>query len=641
VRALLMSIAVLWPLAASSAEWQHGLSWFGTLKYPADFTHFDWVDADARKGGLIVLGGGGRFDSFNGLLTIGTPAAGVAFGSSQNLLYDRLLEPAADEVASSYGRLAERVLIADDRSTVTFALRPEARYHDGVPIVAADVVFTFDMIREHGSPVLKSMFRPVESATAPDDRTVVFALAPAARRNAEVALLLGNLFALPRHYWRDREFAKTSLEPPLGSGPYRVGRVTAGRMVEWQRVDDYWGRDLPVNRGRFNFDRVRYDYFLDVYVSRQSVRSGFVHATRETIANDWVTAWDTPAMRLGHLQRRVAPVRAPYGVGWVAFLMNLRLPEFQDPRLREALWYCRDFPMNNRVQMAGINARAESYFTGTPFEARGLPSPAELAVLEPLRALVPPRAFTDAYASPEMTGFGPPRDALLRADALLQEAGWVVRDGERVHAATGKRLSIDFPYANALGMQIVGIFARNLERLGIEVRLKQIDSSRYTRVLREFDFGMTLTTVGSGLIPVSELRNRYHSSSAGVPFSNNWAGIADPAVDALVEQAEAAASPEALFATLRALDRVLLWNFYIIPGYYPPANYYVHWNRFGIPPRQGAYRDGYPDTWWVEPEFEQRIARGEAMPPPPPPDVLEDPVLAAIERRVAPASSGD
>jgi microcin C transport system substrate-binding protein len=624
VALLLCACTALAP--AHAAEWRHGVAWFDAFRYPAGFTHFDWVDPDAPKGGRIALPARDTFNSFNALIARGMPAAGVGFGSAENWLYDRLLEPAADEPGTSYGRLASAVLVADDFSEVRFRLREAARWHDGVPITAADVVFAFDMIVAHGSPVLRTLLRDVRAARADGEHEVVFDLADGAPRNADLALVLGELFPLPRHYWAGRAFDRTSLEPPLGSGPYRVGRVVPGRAVEWHRVPGYWGRDLPVNRGRFNFDVIRYEYFFDVYVWRQAVRAGALDATWETIARMWATGWVGDDVDANRLVRAGLPVRVAHGPGLVPFFLNLRRPPLDDARVREALWLCRTFDWFNAHQVYGVQRRTLSHFTGTPFEAHGLPDRDELAVLEPLRAMLPPRVFTHAPEAPAAPLSGPARVPLLRADALLREAGWVVRDGRRVDARTGARLSLEFPFSNALGLVITDVFTRNLERLGIEVRLRQVEAAQFANILRNGDFDITLWTLGGALVPVAELHGRYHSASAGVPYSNNYGGVRDRAVDALIERARQAGTATELRAVLRALDRVLLWNFYLVPGYYPPTQNLVYWNRFGAPARMGAWRAGFPDTWWFDAHRDAQVRAGAGLPPPVLPQVLDAPV---------------
>lgn len=411
-----------------------------------------------------------------------------------------------------------------------------------------------------------------------------------------------------------------------------MGDFKPGRSVAWQRVDDYWGRNLAVNKGRFNFDTVRYEYFLDIYVARESVRAGAVDIIQDTIATSWMTAWNIPSVERGHLIKYPAEVRRPYGVGWVAFLFNMRSPKFKDIRVREALWYCRDFPWFNKIQQYSVNKRAESHFTGTPFEATGLPGLDELSLLEPLAGQIPPRVFTEAYTSPPSAIDQRRREYLARADSLLNEAGWVVRDGKRVHRDTDEIFSIDFPFGNALGRMIAELFVYNLRSLGIEVHMIQMETSRYYYMLREGDFDMTLTTVISGLIPGVELRNRYHSSTADMMWSTNWAGIQDPSVDRLIEAVEEAHSLDEHLAAVKALDRVLLWNFYMIPGFYPNNVFLVHWNRFGRPKSQGAYQIGYPDSWWFDQSRAAMIEEDKPLEVPAKPNLIGDELFRRAER---------
>jgi microcin C transport system substrate-binding protein len=625
------------PDAAAMAwlPWRHGASYFDRFRYPEDFTHFDWVNADAPKGGLMVLFAASTFDSFNPLIARGRVAAGLAFGSATNWLYDRLLEPSADEVATAYGRLAEAVQVSGDLTRVRFRLRPQARWHDGQPVTASDVAFAFDVIRSHGAPTLRTLYRPVVAARVLGPHEIEFEIDGSATGKADLVLLLGDLYPLPRHYWATRDVGRVTLEPPLGSGPYRIARVIAGRSVEYQRVADWWGRDLPVNRGRFNLDRLRYEYFLDSTLSRAALRTGVIDLRVETVGKEWLTAYDFPATRLGHVVAQKFATRVPSGLGWLAFIPNLRRPMFRDVRVREAIALARDFEWENRVVFWGFHERANSYFSGTPFAQAGPPDPVELALLAPMAALVPARALGEAPRLLASSGIGMARDPLRRAAALLDAAGWTLRDGRRVDPDSGAPFVIEFIYSNSLGAARVTPFAQRLARLGIEVRQKHVEESRYVRLLRTFDFDMTLRGVPTGSVPTSSLRDRFHSETANEAFTANWAGISNPAVDALVERAEHETTFEGLRTALAALDRVLLWNFYMIPGMHPAGEHYAFTNRYGRPPRHGAYRPGIPDTWWWDAARAQRIVDGLPIPPDPPLGVIDD----DTPRDVAPAGA--
>jgi microcin C transport system substrate-binding protein len=589
--------------------WRHGIAYFDEFRYPPDFTHFDWVNVDAPKGGRIVLPVLGSFNSFNALIPRGLPATGLTPGVPSNWLYDSLLERTTDELNTHYGRLAERVLLAPDFRAVTFVLRADARWHDGVPVTAGDMAFAFATIQRHGTPTLKTMFKEVTGVDVLDAHTIRFRMSGNAPKNPGLALLVGSLHPLPEHYWRTRDVSRTTLEPPLGSGPYRIGRFVAGRAMEFERVDDYWGRDIPVNRGRFNFDVIRYEYFLDRNVMIETQKAGDLDARVEGYGMNWAYSYDIDAVRKGLLRKQMVPITYPYGLGWSHHYFNLREPRFRDVRVREALALAVDFDWANRVLYYDFYARSGSFFSGTPMQSQGLPDADELALLEPFRDQVPPRVFSEAYATPGSSGIGVNRDALLRADALLEQAGWVVRDGIRVNAATGERMAIDFIY-NYDGGWIVGApYFRSLERLGIAVRARKVEAAQYLSRMRTRDFDATYENTATSLIPGTEFWSAFSSEAADIEASTNRAGITDPVVDALLRKVLSARSERELRAAGRALDRVLLWNFYAVPGFYPAGMPYIWWDRFGIPEVQGEYRWSFPDAWWFDEAKAARVAR--------------------------------
>jgi microcin C transport system substrate-binding protein len=586
--------------AGEAPAWQHALSYLDTPRYQPGFTHFDWVDPRAPKGGRIQLAENGTWDSFNPILARGRPAAGLAFGG-QNLLYDPLLEPSADELTTRYGRLAEAVAVAADFSWVRFRLRAGARWHDGVPITAGDVVFAFDMVRAHGNPFLKSMYAQVGSAVAEDASTVRFDLAQGAPRNPSLALLLGDLYPLPAHWYRQRKFDSTLVtEAPLGSGPYRIAAWDVGRSVTYERVADYWGADLAVVRGRFNFDVVDYDYYIDRYALIASLKSGAVDARVEDAAKEWATGYDFAARHDGRFVREMLPVRPATGGGYAGFVFNLRLPRFQDVRVREALWWARDFDWANRVLLYDFYQPTESFFSDTPLAQRGLPDARERELLGGFIDAVPRRVLEAEYRAPRSSTGLPVRDALARADRLLRDAGWAVRDGVRVDAATGEVFRIDFLYSNPLAERLARPYLKNLARLGFAVSARAVEGTQYLQRMRNFDFVATVRNFGQNAVPNAELRNQFGSAAAAQPYSLNWSGIDDPVVDHLIEAVVGAADMPTLVAATRMLDRILLWNFYVVPGFRPAGVPMVYWNRFGRPRTTGTYRTGFPDTWWYD-----------------------------------------
>ena len=612
----LLVCASLPTLGEEAAQYRHGISYFGELAYPEDYPHFNWVNPDAPKGGRLVLSNLGTFDSFNPLIRKGRPASGMSYNGTQSLLYDRLLEPSGDEPAAMYARLAESVALAPDYRWVSFRIRRNARWHDGEPVTARDVKFAFDMIKQDGAPNLKVLYRDVTHAELLGEHEVRFHIKERAARNATTALRIGLIYALPEHYWAGREFNKTTLDPPLGSGPYRIKRFVGSRLLQYERVEDYWGHDLPVMKGRFNFDEIKYDYFKDLEVMREAQKSGLIDARIEGVAQHWVTAYDIAAVREGLLIKEIIDSRSPYGCNF-AVVFNLRQKRFQDPRLREALWWAYDFGWLNRVLLQSFYTRTTSFFTNSSLSQSGLPSPAELALLEPFRDQIPPRVFTDVYRPPQSTGYGNARENLKRADELLTQAGWVVRDGVRVNAETGEPLQIHFMLFVYALERTMWPFIERLRRLGIQATARTLELSNYLYRLRMFDFDATVRSFPRTHVPGAELMSDFGSTAADTPFSGNSAGIKDPVVDALMRRIVSARNRIDLDAAGRALDRVLLWNFYMVPGYHPPGTRYVYWDKFGKPDQRPIYRSGFPDTWWFDPTkakaLEQRLSELTVM----------------------------
>jgi microcin C transport system substrate-binding protein len=577
--------------AAADAVTAHGIAMHGDLKYGPDFTHFDYVNPQAPKGGEIRFAGFGGFDSFNPFILKGDPEQ----GSSR--IYDTLLEPSADEPFSEYGLLAETIETPPDRSWVIFTLRPEARWHDGKPVTADDVLWTFDTLRTKGRPHYRAYYAGVASAEKVGERAVKFTFKPG--ENRELPLILGQLPVLPKHYWQGKDFEATTLEPPLGSGPYRLGKFEAGRWSTYERVADYWGKDLPVNRGRHNFDVVRYDYYRDLLVSSEALKAGAFDVKLENSAKEWATAYDIPAVRDGRLKKDPVPHSRPAGMQGYAF--NLRRPLFQDRRVREAIGYALDFEWSNRTLFYGQYTRARSYFDNSELAANGVPQGAELAVLEPLRGRVPEEVFTTEYQPPATNGSGNMRDNLRRAAELLKAGGWSVDPkSKKLVNAQGQPLAFEILLVDPAYERITLPFIKNLERLGIAARVRTVDSAQYQKRLDTFDFDVTLAAWPQSMSPGNEQRSFWSSAFAGQPGSFNVLGLKDPAVDALVDQVIAAPDRASLVARVHALDRVLQWGFYVVPNWYIAYDRYLYWDKFGRPavvPAQGVQLD----TWWFDP----------------------------------------
>ena len=586
----------------------HAIAMHGEPRYGAGFTHFDYLDPDAPKGGRIKLGAQGTFDNFNAFIPKGTAAAGLGY------LTDTLMEASADEPFTQYGLIAESLEWPEDRSWVIFTLRPEARWHDGRPITVEDVIWSFETLKDKGQPFYRFYYGSVAKVEKIGDRRVKFSFSESGNR--ELPLIVSQLPILPKHYWETRDFEKTTLEPPLGSGPYRIADFEAGRFVEYERVEDYWGRDLPVNRGKYNLDRIRFDYFRDDLVVREALKSGDIDQREENQAKAWALDYDVPAIREGWLKKIEIPHQLPTGMQ--AFVMNTRRPMFADARLRRALAYAFDFEWTNRNLFFSQYTRTESYFSNSELAATGLPEGEELEILERYRGRIPDAVFTTPYSAPATDGSGWPRDNLRRAFELLAEAGWEVRDMWMVNLETGQPLDFEILLVSAAFERIVLPFVRNLERLGIKARVRLVDTSQYINRLRSFDFDMFVGGWGQSESPGNEQRNYWSRAAAESPAARNFAGIKDPAIDELIELVITAPSRESLVARTRALDRVLLAGHYVIPNWHLRKSRLLYWDKFARPDKP-TRRGTSLDWWWFDPVKavvleERRKAQPETKP---------------------------
>jgi microcin C transport system substrate-binding protein len=595
MRVLAVVLALLAATAApawsrsESAPATHGLSIHGDLKYPPDFKHFDYVNPRAPKGGSVTLAAVGTFDSLNPFILKGVPAAGIA------MTFDTLTVQSSDEPASEYGLVAESIETPSDRSWVAFRLRPTARFHDGSPITVEDVMWTFETLRTKGHPLYRSYYAAVASVEKTGPRTVRFAFKPG--DNRELPVIVGQLPVLAKAYWATRDFTKTTLEAPLGSGPYKVESLEPGRSITYRRVKDYWGATLPVNVGRFNFDTIRYDYYRDDTVALEAFKGGAFDFRQESSSKNWATAYDVPAVRDGRIRKESIVNEVPTGMQ--GFVFNTRRAIFEDPRVREAIAVAFDFEWSNVHLFYGAYTRTKSYFSNSELASRGLPSPAELEVLEPLRGKIPDEVFTREYAPPS-TANGGMRPNLVRALELLKQAGWVVRDLKLVNAQTGQPLAFEILLDDPNFERITLPFVKNLERLGISARVRTVDAAQYEYRMKQFDFDMTVVLLPQSLSPGNEQVDYFGSVSADTPGSRNVAGIRDPAVDRLIELLIAAPDRPSLVARTRALDRVLLWGHYVIPHFHINAFRVAYWNRFGRPAVAPKNEIGF-DTWWIDP----------------------------------------
>ena len=561
----------------------------GDLKYGPEFEHFDYVNPNAPKGGTVTFSAVGSFDSFNPYIVKGEPAVGIS------LLYESLTTQSLDEPFSEYGLLAETIEMPEDRSWVAFTLRPEARWHDGKPVTVEDVIWSLETLRAKGAPFYRYYYKNVKSVEAAGDRRVKFTFDQTINR--ELPLIIGQLPILPKHYFEGREFDRTTLEPPLGSGPYRIKSFEPGRTVVYERVADYWGANLPVNRGSNNFDEVRYEYYRDANVAMEAFKAGAYDLRQENASKFWATAYTGPMFDAGWIVKEEIPNEL--GTGMQGFAFNLRRPLFQDPRVRRALAYAFDFEWTNRTIMYGQYARTESYFSNTELGAAGLPSAAELALLEPFRDQLPEEVFTQVYHAPKTEGEHGIRQNLRTALRLLGEAGWQV-EGSKLVNAQGQPFRFEILLNGPSFERHTLPFVKNLERLGIEATVRTVDPAQYQNRMNEFDFDMTVEAFGQSLSPGNEQRDYWGSEAADTPGSRNTIGIKNPAVDHLIDKIIQAPTREDLVTATRALDRVLLWGHYVIPHWHTRTFRVAYWDKFDRPDINPPY--GLPVfSWWVDP----------------------------------------
>lgn len=582
----MMGPALAEPQSHGSA---HGIAMHGDMKYGPDFTHFDYVNPDAPKGGRVRLSTLGSFDSLNGFIIKGEAATGLG------LIYDTLMEGAADEPFSQYGLLAERVEMPDDRSWVAFHLRQEAKWHDGKPVTADDVVFSFNILMKDGSPFYRYYYQNVDKVEKLGDLAVKFHFKPG--ENWELPLILGQIQILPRHYWEGRDFNKTTLEPPLGSGPYKIKEFDTGRSITYERIKDYWGKDIPVNKGRYNFDEVRYDYYRDATVALQAFKAGEYDYRPENSSKAWATGYNFPAVKDGSVLVKTFPHKRSSGMQ--AFAFNTRRDIFKDARVRRALGYAFDFEWANANLFYGQYKRTQSFFDNSELAAKGLPNKDELALLEPFRSKIPDDVFTKVYKAPRSDDKGGIRTNLRHAGKLLRDAGWVIKDGKRINAKTGQALEFELLLASPLFERVALSMDKNLKRLGVTMRIRTVDSAQYINRLQDFDFDMIVGVWGQSLSPGNEQRGFWGSHAATTKGSRNFVGIQNPVVDALIEKLIAAPDRKALVTATRALDRVLLWNHYVIPQWHLNYDRLAYRNIFGIPkvtPENGQELM----TWWIK-----------------------------------------
>jgi microcin C transport system substrate-binding protein len=594
--------------AAGEPAWRHGLSLFGDVKYPVDFKRFDYVNPDAPKLGVarqILIG---TFDNFNSVV------AGVkgSYAAAAGLIYEALMTPALDEVSTEYGALAETVSYPEDFSSVTYRLRAQAKWHDGVPVTPADVIFSLDAFKQY-HPQYSAYYRHVVKAEKVGERDIKFTFdAPG---NRELPQIVGQLTVLPKHWWegtdsegRKRDVSATTLEKPLGCSAYRIKEFVPGRTIVLERVKDYWGRDINVNVGRNNFDELRYEYFRDSTVALEAFKADQVDWRTENSAKNWATAYDFPAVG----EKRVLLEEFPNRSSGVmqAFALNIRREKFSDPRVRRALNFAFDFEEMNKQIFFNQYKRVSSYFDGTELASSGLPQGKELEILETVRAQVPAEVFTTAYTNPVGGSPEAVRDNLREALRLLKEAGYEVRDRKLVDSKTGTQFALELLVEDPSFERVMLFFKPSLERLGIAVSVRTIDPTQFENRLRSWDFDVVVSSWPESLSPGNEQREYWGSQAADAAGSRNIIGIKNPAVDKLIERVIFTKDRDDLVAATKALDRVLLWNHYVVPQWNYPKVRTARWDRFGRPTELPKYGlSGFPAIWWFDADKAAKIGK--------------------------------
>ena len=596
---LVMSGSALLPVKADEAQWRHAVSLMGEPKYAADFKHFDYVNPDAPKGGAVRLAANGSFDNFN-LVVAGVKgqlAAGI--GS----VYETLLSNSLDEVSTAYGLLAEGLTFPADFASVTYRLRANAKWQDGKPVTPEDVVFSFDALKAN-SPQYAFYFEHVAKAEKTGERDVTFTFdAPG---NRELPQIVGQFAILPKHWWegngpdgKPRNIKETTLEPPLGSGPYRVKSFSAGRNIVLERVADYWGKDLPLSIGTNNFDEMRFEYFRDTTVQLEGLKGDAYDFRLENSSKNWATAYDFPAVKDGRVIREEFAERASGRMQ--GFIMNLRRDKFKDQRVRRALNLAFDFDEMNKTVFFGAYKRIASFYEGTELASSGLPSGLEKDILESIKDKIPETVLTTAYQNPVNGNPQAVRENLKEADRLLKEAGWEIKSGKRINAKTNEPLAIELLADDPSFERILLFWKPSLERLGITVNVRVVDPSQYEERMRDFDYDITTDLWGESLSPGNEQREFWGSAAADVKGSRNTIGIKDAGIDALIDRVIFAKSREELIAATHALDRVLLAHDYVVPQWTYGFSRTARWNRFSHPEKMPEYgASAFPTIWWYD-----------------------------------------
>jgi microcin C transport system substrate-binding protein len=591
-------VATAQPAQQAAPAWRHGLSLFGDLRYPAAFKHFEYVNPGAPKGGVVrLIAGGQTFDNLN-LVVAGVKGN---LGAGVDLIYDTLMVPALDEVSAEYGLLAEAVSYPEDYSSVIYRLRANAKWHDGKPVTPEDVIFSLDAFKKH-HPQLSAYYRHVTKAEKTGEREITFTFDQPGNR--ELPQIVGQISVMPKHYWEGtdksgnkRDIGATTLEVPLGNGAYRIKEFVPGRTIAFERVKDYWGKDVSVNIGRDNFEQIRFEYFRDPTVALEALKADQIDWRTENSAKNWATSYDFPAVRDKRVALEEFPIR---NVGVMqAFAFNIRRDKFKDARVRRAFNYAFDFEEMNKQLFYGQYKRIASYFEGTELAARDLPQGDELQILESVRDKVPAEVFTTAYTNPVGGNAENVRSNLREAVRLLKEAGFEVRDRKLVDTRSGEPFRVEFLVDNPNTERFVLFYKPSLERLGIDATVRTVDDAQYTNRERNWDYDIVVASWGESLSPGNEQRGYWSSQAADQPGSRNVIGIKNPAVDALIDRVIFAKNRAELVAATKALDRVLLWNHYVVPQFTYDKVRTARWDRFGRPEKLPTYgMSAFPTIWW-------------------------------------------
>ena len=595
---------------AYAQEWQTSSFLMGATKYGENFQHYDYVNPDAPKGGQLNQTVPGTFDSFNPYIVRGTPAAGLAqFGGG--LLYDTLMEQSTDEPGVSHALIADAYKFPEDYSSATYRLDPGARWHDGQPITVDDVIWSFKVLKEN-SPMYARYYENVTEAVAINDREVEFRFDQ--KGNRELPKIMGDLAVLPKHWWegtdakgKKRDITRPTLEAPLGSAAYRIASFKTGSEIIWERVPDYWGAKLPVKVGRENYDRRRYTYFLDDNAEWQAFTKGGLEDFRdENVSRRWATGYNFPAVQAGDVIKKAFPSKSR--AKFQGFVINTRKPQFQDARVRKALTSAFDFETLNRTSFFNSYVRTKSFFVGSDLASSGIPEGKELEILEPFRDKLPPELFTTPYDLPVNDNPKAERANLQAAVKLFGEAGWTIKGGKMINEQTGEQFRMEI-LGNSSTDEIVSLpYINTLKKIGVDASLRIVDQSQYINRVNNFDYDMISTVLAQSESPGNEQRDFWSSKAADMAGSRNLSGIRNPVVDALVDRVIFASDRDDLLAATHALDRVLLWNYYVIPQYNRAERWIAYWNKFGMPEKQPDYLGPDLESWWIDPQKEQALA---------------------------------